>query len=109
MPIAISKLLLEASLFRWLWSPSTSSWKRSAQLHVGPLSEITLARFACGILGGAILPLIAWNQSPATSEPLARGIVIAAAAVALLAGELLERYLFFAAAAAPRMPGPIRT
>ncbi len=109
VPISIAKLLLEASLFRWLWSPSISSWKRSAELHVGPLSEITLARFACGLLGGVILPLIAWNQSPTTSEPLARAIVIAAAAIALLAGELLERYLFFAAAAAPRMPGAIRT
>ena len=28
--------------------------------------------------------------------------------VACLAGELLERYLFFAACAAPRMPGGIR-
>jgi DMSO reductase anchor subunit len=109
VPIAIVKLLLEASLFRWLWSPSTSAWKRSAQLHVGPLSEVTLARFACGILGGVILPSIAWNQSPTSSEPLARAIVLAAAATALLAGELLERYLFFAAAAAPRMPGAIRT
>jgi hypothetical protein len=29
--------------------------------------------------------------------------------VACLAGELLERYLFFAAVASPRMPGPLRS
>jgi hypothetical protein len=107
--ISLAKLLLEASLFRWLWSPSTSSWKRSAQLHVGPLSAVTIARFGCGVLGGVILPLMAWNQSPMASEPLARATVLAAAATALLASELLERYLFFAANAAPRMPGAIRT
>lgn len=108
--IAISsvKMVYEAALFRWLWSPSNSSWKRSAALHVGPLSEMTIARFGCGILGGIILPLISWNQT-AEAELLPRACVIIATAVALIAGELLERYLFFAAVAAPRMPGAIRT
>ena len=107
--ISAAKLLFEASLLRWLWSPSTSSWKRSAELHVGEFAEVTLARFGCGLLGGVILPLIALNQSSAMSEPLPRVVVIIATGIALVAGELLERYLFFAAAAAPRMPGAIRT
>ncbi|MGQ0635547.1 MAG: DmsC/YnfH family molybdoenzyme membrane anchor subunit [Planctomycetaceae bacterium] len=107
--ISITKLMVEASALRWLWAPSMSSWKRSAQLHVGALSEITLARFGCGLLGGIVLPLIACTQSPASSEPLSRAVVIVASAGALLSGELLERYLFFAAVAAPRMPGAIRT
>jgi len=107
--LAVVKLLHEASLFRWLWAPSTSSWKRSAALHAGPLSEVTLARFGCGVLGGLFLPVIAWGQTPATSDLLPRLTVVVATAVALVAGELLERYLFFAAAAAPRMPGALRT
>lgn len=107
--ITLTKLLVEASVLRWLWSPSMSAWKRSAQLQVGALSEITLARFGCGVLGGIILPLIAASQAPASSEALSRATVIGASVAALLAGELLERYLFFAAAAAPRMPGAIRT
>jgi hypothetical protein len=90
-----------------LWISTISSWKRSAELHIGPLSEVTLARFGCGLLGGIILPIIASDQTP--GEPLSRVIVVVATAAALLAGELLERYLFFAAAAAPRMPGAIRT
>lgn len=107
--ISVAKLLLEASLFRWLWAPSISPWKRSAELHIGPLSEVTLARFGCGVLGGVVLPCLAMGQTAESSEPMSRVVVIAATAVALLAGELLERYLFFAAAAAPRMPGAIRT
>lgn len=107
--VSVGKLLLEASLFRWLWSPSMSSWKRSAELHVGALSEITLARFGCGLLGGVILPLIAFSEPAATTEPLPRAAVVIAAAFSILAGELLERYLFFAGVAAPRMPGAIRT
>jgi Fe-S-cluster-containing dehydrogenase component/DMSO reductase anchor subunit len=102
------KLILEASVFRWLWSPTTSSWKRSACLLVGPLAEVTLARFACGLLGGVFLPLIAWHQSEVAAQSIERTIVIIGAAASLLAGELLERYLFFAAVAAPRMPGMVR-
>jgi formate dehydrogenase iron-sulfur subunit len=103
---ATAKLLLEVSLFRWLLSPTTNSWKRSAQLHVGPLAEVTMARFATGLLGGIVFPLLAW-QLP-SSEAFARTVIVVAACSALLAGELLERYLFFAGAAAPRMPGAIR-
>jgi Fe-S-cluster-containing dehydrogenase component/DMSO reductase anchor subunit len=103
---ATAKLLLEAALFRWLLSPTTNAWKRSAQLHVGPLAEVTMARFATGLLGGIVLPLLAWQQS--SSDAFARTVIVIAACVALLAGELLERYLFFAGAAAPRMPGAIR-
>lgn len=103
-----TKLLLEASLFRWLWSPSTNSWKRSAQLHLGPLIDVTIARFAAGLLGGIVLPLLAWHQLASPTDAITRLVVVISASCALLAGELLERYLFFAAAAAPRMPGAIR-
>ncbi|MGE3315320.1 MAG: DmsC/YnfH family molybdoenzyme membrane anchor subunit [Planctomycetaceae bacterium] len=107
--ISVTKLLLEASVFRWLWISTASSWKRSAELQIGPLSEVTLARFGCGLLGGIILPIIALNQTRDTAEPVSTVLVVLATAAALLVGEMLERYLFFAAAAAPRMPGAIRT
>jgi Fe-S-cluster-containing dehydrogenase component/DMSO reductase anchor subunit len=102
------KLGLEASLFRWLWSPSMTSWKRAAQLHIGPLSEVTLARFACGLLGGVFLPLLALRLEAAEAEPVARTLVVVVAGLSLLSGEFLERYLFFAASAGPRMPGAVR-
>jgi len=105
---AAAKLLLEASLFRHLLSRRQSPLKRSAQLLLGPLSGSTFARFACGLLGGVFMPLFLWNEL-ATTEP--RGlfvpIVVSMLFVACLVGELLERYQFFAACAAPRMPGRI--
>lgn len=109
MAFSAAKLLLEASLFRWLWSPHTTSWKRAAALHVGPLGEVTLARFACGLLGGVFLPLLALQLAATDAQPLVKFLVVAASVLALLAGEFLERYLFFAAAAGPRMPGAVRT
>jgi hypothetical protein len=110
--------------------------KRSARLMIGPLSNLTLARFACGLLA-ALMPLFLLDLS----SPLAGGeerqvetaappgaltairqaeqddyqaasvleaVSIAILFAACLAGELLERYLFFAACAAPRMPGGLR-
>ena len=108
MTITAVKLLSEAAVFRWLWTPTMSSWKRSARLLVGPLAEVTMARFACGLLGGIFLPMIARHQIGASPEGHAQAMVVVTASIALLAGELLERYLCFAGAASPRMPGAVR-
>ena len=85
--------------------------KRSALLLTRELSSVTLARFALGLLGGVLMPLLLLDA--AARRRRARACVQFAATtgllfVACLAGELLERYLFFAACAAPRMPGGIR-
>ena len=103
---ATSKLLLEASLFRHLLSRRQSPLKRSARLLVGLLSSSTLARIACGLLGGIVMPLFLWNEM-AADESRAPFVVISVGMlfVACLVGELLERYQFFAACAVPRMPG----
>jgi DMSO reductase anchor subunit len=62
---------------------------------------VTAARFLCGALGGIILPAAGLGLVPP-------GLTIAIAAFVLaLAGELCERYLFFAAAPASRMPGGV--
>ena len=44
------------------------------------------------------------------AAPTSKSVIAASALlfVASLAGELLERYLFFAAVASPRMPGALR-
>ena len=52
-----------------------------------PLRRITVARFACG------LAAIACFELPAVAFAFA------------LAGELLERHVYFVAVASPRMPG----
>jgi hypothetical protein len=79
-------------------------------LHTGELSRITLARFALGLLGGVMMPLFILNQTAEAGDVAGAEFVGAASLLfaACLAGELLERYLFFTACAAPRMPGGIR-
>jgi presenilin-like A22 family membrane protease len=77
----------------------------------GELSNVTLARFALGSLGGAILPtmLAADAANFGDAAGLVQFVVMTGLLfAACLAGELLERYLFFAACAAPQMPGGIR-
>jgi DMSO reductase anchor subunit len=106
---ALAKLLFEAALFRRLGERRMSSLKRSALLMVGPLSNVTLARFAAGVLGGVVMPLMLLTSQ---ADGFARSsllILVLMLFAACLAGEVLERYLFFAAVAAPRMPGGLRS
>jgi Fe-S-cluster-containing dehydrogenase component/DMSO reductase anchor subunit len=109
--IALVKLAWEAEIFRHLLFRRNTPLRRSALLLSGELSNFTLARFALGLLGGVLMPAMLLGQIlPASGSSgqaqfiLATGLLFAAC----LAGELLERYLFFAACAAPRMPGGIR-
>jgi len=68
---------------------------KTAQLLTGELRPMLVARLVAGIIGGVVVPLI-----------LLTGVPVALLGVlAVVAGELLERRLFFTAVAAPRMPG----
>jgi Fe-S-cluster-containing dehydrogenase component/DMSO reductase anchor subunit len=107
------KLAVEASVFRHLRARRQSVEKRLALLMKGDLGRPTTARFVCGILGGLALPalglaIVRAAERAASPYPLIPLAVIMIGAIALsLAGELCERYLFFAAAPASRMPGGI--
>jgi formate dehydrogenase iron-sulfur subunit len=106
-----AKLMLEAAVFRHLAFRQMTPLKRSALLMLGDLSNATLARFALGLLGGVVLPLMLAGEAATLSAGagLVQFIVITGLLfAACLAGETLERYLFFAACATPRMPGGIR-
>jgi DMSO reductase anchor subunit len=107
---AVVKLTWEAAIFRHLLFRRMTPLRRSAMLQAGDLSRVTLARFALGLLGGVMMPLFILRQ--ATEAGNVTGVEFVAATsllfIACLAGELLERYLFFTACAAPRMPGGIR-
>lgn len=107
---ATAKLAWEAALFRHLLAPRLTAMKRSALLQTGELSNVTLARFALGALGGLVMPWLLWLALPTFSDQRLASLTAMTAVLftANLAGELLERYLFFAACAAPRMPGGIR-
>lgn len=71
---------------------------KSAQLLVGPLRPVNELRVLAALVGGIMLPLmIALQIAPAW---------LAWPALAITAlGELAERYLFFRAVDAPKMPG----
>lgn len=110
---AAAKLTVELSVFAHLLSKHATPLKRTALLMSGELSGLAGQRFVAGAFGGWILP--AWLLS--ASSPTAGGsfgdgflaVVVVAIFVATLAGELLERHLFFVAAVAPRMPGGLTT
>jgi DMSO reductase anchor subunit len=109
--ISIAKLAWEAAIFRHLWPRKLTPLKRSALLMSGDLSNATLARFALGLLGGAILPtMLAGDVAEVSGDAGSAQFVVLTTLLfaACLAGEILERYLFFAACTAPQMPGGIR-
>ncbi len=108
--IAAMKLGFELSIFRHLASIRNTPMKRSARLMAGPLSNITFPRFACGFLGGIVLPAMVLSQLQAGQQnEFVLVMMVSMIFVSSVVGELLERYLFFAAVATARMPGGVRT
>jgi formate dehydrogenase iron-sulfur subunit len=97
--ISVAKLgfeggFLYAQARRAEWSPD----KRSALVMLRACRRTTVWRFICGAIGGIIIPLLelAWDVP----------INLKVAALSLcIAGEILERSLFFTAVTPDRMPG----
>jgi Fe-S-cluster-containing dehydrogenase component/DMSO reductase anchor subunit len=103
------KLSHEAAIFRKLAPGSPADLQRTAKIMLGPLEKWTLARGAAGVAGGVLLPLSvvllgAFTEAPAGPASMALALLGWAL---VLAGEYLERELFFRAASAPRMPGGV--
>lgn len=100
------KLLLEASVFSHLKRGQVTDLKRTALLMRGELAQYTQARFALGAVGGLMLPALLFTFVDRTS--LTSAVVVSSlGCLAVVVGELLERSLFFMAAASPRMPGAV--
>lgn len=104
MGVTIGKLAFETSVFAQLRNQRQTALKRVAALMAGELRPQTQARFLFALLGGIVLPIAARFSSGKG----AMVVLCGAAFLTLLAGELLERYLFFRAAPASRMPGGLR-
>jgi DMSO reductase anchor subunit len=106
MTITALKLGLETAVFRYLWDDRFPALNQTAHLLTGELAEITTARFLLGFIGGVLLPVAFVVQQPAP------GIATLGVTVCILVfvagGELLERFMFFAAAVPARMPGSIQ-
>jgi formate dehydrogenase iron-sulfur subunit len=106
----VIKLLIETAVLRHLRAKQASALRRPAVLMTGELAALTKSRLICGFLGGVALPGMMYQlASPSSGEAgeVFVGLVASSLFVACLAGELLERYLFFAAVAPPKMPGGV--
>ena len=80
--------------------------RRTARLLVGPLIRPVVARISLAVVGGTLLPLLGYFAfSGPNSSRADFTILMVASFVMTLAAELLERYLFFTAVIAPKMPG----
>lgn len=104
-----AKLLFEFGVFANLRQKNLTPLRRTALLMTGELSRPTQLRFAVGIVGGLLLPMMMLSQQGLPAAELfsewSLRIIVGVVIVLLLVGELLERYLFFAASVAPKMPG----
>ena len=109
---SLAKLAFDAVGLLRLWERRVTSLKRSALLMTRQLSNVTLARFAASLVGGVLAPgmlLLSPTTVAAGPGDLIALVAMAAIVAGTFTGEILERYLFFAAAAPDRMPGGIRT
>jgi formate dehydrogenase iron-sulfur subunit len=104
-----AKLFVEFWIFGNLRSSQMTDLKRTALLLRGELRGFTQARFGLGLAGGVVVPaLLKIFYDHGGAQPGAAPVFFAALSLlCLLAGELLERSLFFMAAAAPKMPGAV--
>jgi formate dehydrogenase iron-sulfur subunit len=84
-------------------TPVQTPLNKTARLLAGELNSFLRLRIALGIIGGLVLPIISLAElvTGFTLNPF-----VAVAALALcIAGEFLERYLFFTAVVTQKMPG----
>ena len=72
--------------------------RQTARLLAGPLRDANALRATAALFGGILLPFMIATKT----VPVAAGWL---ALVLCLLGELAERYLFFRAVDAPKMPG----
>ena len=106
MIATVCKLACERRIFDQLVdeeTPAPTPLNKTARLLAGELNGFVRARIALGIFGGLLLPLLAIFQLP-TNAPAIPALAIAALGLCI-AGEFIERYLFFTAVVAQKMPG----
>jgi formate dehydrogenase iron-sulfur subunit len=91
------KLITELAVLGHLSDHAHGELKRSALLLITHLRRPFVVRLALAVFGVALAAV-----APQTTAPT---VWSAVALAVLTGGELLERFLYFTAAAAPRMPG----
>lgn len=106
--VATVKLALEAGIFLHLRDAQYTPRRRTALLLRGELASTATKRYLFGAAGGIGLPLLLLAEpamAPQGYHPLLVGVATLLVFGLLAAGELLERYLFFTASVAAKMPG----
>lgn len=103
------KLLFEGAVFLHLRDRLHTPLKRSALLMTKDLARFTLWRFVLGAVGGILFPAMILRADAGATSAGIWAVLSLGSFVSALGGELLERYLFFTAVAAPRMPGGLRS
>jgi len=101
----IVKLTFEGSGLLAARDRQNTVFKRMARVTLGDLRHVTTLRFLFGMLGGLGLPFLLLGAPPSPVALAALGVGILAC---VLMGEAAERYLFFRAAPASRMPGGLK-
>lgn len=105
----VAKLAYDAMLLSHLATYRNSPLKRSARLVVGVLRPYAFARVAAATLGGIIVPVVFLGEpSPPSSLTWTGMLGVLLMWSGCVIGELMERYLFFAAVSSARMPGGVR-
>jgi len=106
----VAKLAVELPIFRRLEIEDYSPLYKTALLLDGQLGLLHRCRVACGVIGGVALPALLTLQTLTPDAPSWLAIGEAASIFAFcLAGELIERRLFFVAVQPVKMPGSITT
>jgi formate dehydrogenase iron-sulfur subunit len=103
----IAKLATEARIHRHIDDQESTPLRKTALLLRGELRMAHAWRFNAALLGGLLLPMFWLYHARTAAGAVGIGDLILAFAIlaAVLAGEWLERYLFFTACVPPRMPG----
>ena len=104
-----AKLFVDHLVLVHLRDKQHTPLKQTATLLTGELSAIAWIRLACGTVGGLLLPALLLSGESLNLEsggsPASLGLTIPLLFVTCLVGEIAERYLFFSAVVAPKMPG----
>jgi Fe-S-cluster-containing dehydrogenase component/DMSO reductase anchor subunit len=109
MAASQAKLAIEGLVLQHLRDKKQTSLKGTAILLTGELRRVALVRVILGAIGGIIMPGLMLTAATAVSPndypPFASALSLVLVLLFTLSGELLERYLFFTASVAPKMPG----
>lgn len=98
----LAKLALDLSVLVHLRDRTRTELRRTAELLRGPLSFVLLGRVALALVGSLLVPALFVQDGVRTSAAVVGSVT---SLVALTAGEMLERSLFFRAQRGARMPG----